>query len=57
MVRNLKVKLSFKPENVKKYTIRYSKMKARAKNNNIATNPFGAVHLKIKRFHRSPEAK
>lgn len=56
MVKNLNAKLSVKPENVKKKTIRYSKRKARAKNSTIATNPFGAVHLKIRRFHRSSEA-
>jgi len=55
-VKNLNAKLSFKPENKKKQTIRYSKRKARAKNNPIAINPFGAVHLKIRRFHRSSEA-
>ena len=56
MGKNLKVKLSVKPENVKKKTIRYSKRKVSARNNAIATNPFGAVHLKIRRFHRSSEA-
>ena len=56
MVKNLNVNLSVKPENVKNKTVRYSKRTARAENNTIVTNPFCAVHLKIRRFPRSSEA-
>jgi len=56
IVKNLNAKLSTKPENMKKQTMRYSKRKAKAKNNTIATNPFGAVHLKITRFNCPSDA-
>ena len=55
-MKNFNTKLSVKPENMKKWTIRYSKRTARAENSTIATNSFGAVHLKIRRFLRSSEA-
>ncbi|UCD26291.1 MAG: hypothetical protein JSW19_04370 [Candidatus Bathyarchaeota archaeon] len=56
VLKKLKVKLSVKPENEKKQTIRYSKKAAMAKNSSIATKLLVAVHLKIKRFLRFSEA-
>lgn len=56
MVKNLNAKLSVKPENVKNKTVRYSKRTARTENRTSVTNPFCAVHLKIRRFLRSLEA-
>jgi len=46
--------VSFNPKDMKKLTKAYSIMRASTENNTIAVNPFGAVHLKIKRFRLFP---
>jgi len=56
IVKKLKAKVSVKPENEKKITIRYSKKVAMARNSTIATKLLVAVHLEIKRFPRFSEA-
>lgn len=55
MVKNLTRNLSANPEDMKKFTKRYSIRRPKMKNRTIATTPFGAVHLRNKRFRGSSE--
>lgn len=48
----VRVLMSANPNEVKKLTRAYSTTSARAENKAIAVNPFGAVHLKIRRLRR-----
>lgn len=49
----VRVFMSVNPNDVKKLTKAYSTTSARAENKAIAVNPFGAVHLKIRRLRFS----
>ena len=49
-MKNLNAKASFNPAPVKNETMKNSEIRAKERNKPKVNNPFGAVHLKVKRL-------